>query len=350
MANNIQYTIDSLPNNNIYFADGTDVQEMLGFISKTHSPITVYEETGFNNLLIIDRTGDDIKFLMNTMPHTDRKKISDLADHFINRFVDDGIWLFDLEHEKVIYNYQTKEHYGKWGVLSREPFGHYIALAGKEVKPIKIYNSGNKMSLYWGFYYVNRYFLNPSGATSEDFGVEVALEFGQKVFNLETYTITFHEKSNIFPKVQVWEQDSPSVPEGSLKKLHKIHSEIYKEERELAEKKEEDVVELFGLTLSDNGKIYMADLVNSKIPELFYPVEIDLDIDPRITGAFVQEGKIFFVSSVSLEDRAKKELKKIMGANGTNTEIKCTHEVDNLLSIGEQFEWYDKFSPTGKIH
>ena len=108
MIDKIKYTIDSLPHNVTYFKDGTNISEMLDLIIQTEKPIKIYEEGDFNNILVIDKKENDFKFLMNTMSHTDRTKINAMSDAFINRFVDDGVWLYDLKTEKVIYNYQTK--------------------------------------------------------------------------------------------------------------------------------------------------------------------------------------------------------------------------------------------------
>jgi hypothetical protein len=347
MVERVQYTIDSLAHTTPFFGDGSNLEYVFGLLHESEKPIMVYNDAGFNDILLIDRKKNHYRFLMNTMPVADRNILEEKANDFMDKFSEDGSWLWDMKNNKPVYNYQSYARYGKWGFFALEEFGHYLALSGDGKVPLKLYNNQNKNSIYWAVYFLNKHFSNPSGTLADEFGSLVVLEFAQKFYNLNTFTVAHYEKEKVMKGVQVWEKTYPEIPTKLLKKFHKEHSKLYRDEGK--EKKVTVEGDSAGLNLSDSGMLYLSDLTDSEIPQDFYAVEVDLVLDPRIIGAFVSDGKIFFGSAVVLDEKAKGELLKIMGINAKNTEIKSNAQLDNLLSMSDQIEWFRQIHGEGSL-
>lgn len=340
--NKIHCTIDSLPYVDSYFSDGGDLETVIGIINATENPIKIYNDAGFNDILLISRKGNEFKLLMNTMPEIEKKALERRQKAFMDRFNEDGTWLFDLKNNKLLYDYKTRVHEGNWGYFAKGDFGHYLGLSGDNITPLKVYNGQNKSSIYWAVYYVNQHFSNPSGALAEEFGCGILLQFAQKLFDLEEFVIAHFEKEKIQDGLLIWEKNYEDIPGKLLKAFHREHSKIYRQQEAESEEsgKKEEEGGLRGLTLSIDGQIFLSDLTHCAIPQEFFPVDIDLVLDPRVLGAFVDKGTLTFATTVVLEERARDEIYRIMKKNEKNVQIQSNAQLDNILSLGDQVEWF----------
>jgi hypothetical protein len=301
--------VDTIPFNNPYFRDGTEVEEILKLINDQERPIKIYRGTEWNNILVIDKDEKRTKFLVNLIRDS-KEKVNKMIPELVEILgKDKGIWLFDLENEIFIYDYQKKEINPKssWGFYSKEEYGTALGIDSEHQKPIRIYNSSNKTSLYWSLYLVNKYFHNPLGNLADEFGTDLAIKFCCRVYNIEPYSSYQVSLEKIMEYVQIWEKERDPVLDrkylitfNSLYQTNKEKEEILNSKKEIKS----------SLVLSKNGEIYLSDLntfgIVEEVSEEFFPIVIDIVLDPRITSGFLEDGKIVLITSIELSEKDKK--------------------------------------------
>jgi hypothetical protein len=332
MTDKVKYTIDTLGTNQKYFLEGTDYEGVFELINSQEKPIKIYKGCNFTDVLVVDKEGDHYGFYMNALIPRDRKKINDLVDYFTEEFLTDGIWLYNINTNTIIYDYVKKQSYGNWVLFSKAPHDTFLALDGEMTQPIKFYNAQNKSSLYWSLWYINSYLTNPLGSLAEEEGTRIILEYASKIFNLEPFANFEFSKQDILNAVGVYEENYKPPKAENMKAFTKKIVDV-----QYSKKEEEEI----GLILSKEGKVYLSDLVRSKIPHSYFPVHIDLVLDPRILGVYVANGEIIFISSVELEERARNEIFAIMKPNKKHVKIEIENS-DSSLEIQDQFTWFEK--------
>ena len=340
MTDTIKFTIDTIGLKNKYFLDSTEFKDILELINVQERPIKIYKDCTFDDILVIEKEKDHFKFLMNTLTPKDRTEIDDMTDFFFDTFTEDGIWIYDFKNNVVVYDFVKKKVKGNWGIFVKEPHGNYFALDNENSTPIKFYNSQNKSALFWGMFYINRHLSNPLGSLADEAGIEIMLKFISSIFNLESFTNFYYHKQEILNTVGIWEKKYEDIDKKYFKLFEKMISE-----KKVEEKKEEKVET--GLTLSKDGKIFLSDLVKNPIPKDFFPIYIDLVLDPRILGACVEGGKILFSTRVTFNEKEKEAILFIMKDNKENVEIKSAGELDSMMEIQDHFSWYDKMFGKG---
>jgi len=327
-----------------FFLDANNLDDILEIINEEESPIKIYNNCDFNGVLAIRRKENHLDLLMNVMTAKDRKKIEENLDFFIEGTEEtkNGIWLYDLENDIEIYDYQTRKVGTKtvWNFYSKKLFGNHLAIDSEHKFPIKLYNSTNRTSLFWGIYLINRYMSNPMGNLADEYGVEVALKFVNKIYNLEHFSQFYINKLKILEGVQIWEKDDDSIVDRKyMTAFNKIYKQNIEDDEEIIDPKKVEEEKDVCLTLSKNGEVFLSDVLSFGLLDDFFPICIDIIVDPRIVTAYMEGGKLILVTSVELEDRAKEETKSFMKKIEDDIEFKRASEVTTMLSISEQLMW-----------
>jgi hypothetical protein len=337
-------TLENFEAKSPYFLDANNIKDVCELINSQEKPIKIYKNADFNAVLVIDKTEKNrIKFLMNVMTAEDRKKINAHLEEFVSAVeeFETGRWLFDLENAHFIYDYNTKEiaDKTKWDFYSKKEFGNHLAMDGDFTRPIKLYNSTNKTSLYWGIYLVNRHFSNPQGHLADEFGAEVALNFAASVYNLGKFSSFFHHRVAVTDAIQIWEKkEEPILDKKYLKLFNKIYQKSIEAEEEVIDPKKE-MEEEASLSLSDDGEIYLSDILTYGVLDEYFPVKIDIVTDPRIISAYIQDEKLILVTSVALDERTKENTLDYMPKIREKVEFKRAAEVTAIVTSDEIMNW-----------
>ena len=350
MVERIKYTVDTFGLKSKYFLDSTDYEEIFELINSQEKRIKIYNGTIFSNILVVEKKGPDFQFLMNTLTPTDRKTIEKEIDTFFDAFSEDGIWMYDMVKKLLIYDANKKEIYGDWRIFSKDLISTFLGMDGENTKPIKFYNAQSKSALYWAVFYINNYLSNPQGSLVEEAGVKIMLDFVCNLYNLEPFGNFSFNKQEIMNAIGVWEKEYEDVNEEFLTKFKKVYtasvSRKEPEKKVVTKEKEKKC----GLILSSKGRVFLSDLIVNDIPPKdIIPIHIDLSVDSRVLGAFIEDGKVIFSTSVTFDNEQKQTLKNIMGDNSKFVEVKSVSELNNLMDIDEQAHWYDKIYPKGDI-
>lgn len=299
-----------------HFFDGNCFEKILEMILEQEKPIKIYEACEFNDVLVIEKKENRIRFSMNVMTQSDRKKINEIADTFVERLkdIDKGKWLYDLKNDIPLYDYQTRKlgKDSRWGFYYREgELKNILAIDGDLTTPIRLYNYGYKSSLYWAIYIINKHFSNPMGNLADVYGTEVALNFACRLYNIKPYENFYANRAKIIDSIQIFEKDEEEpLEKNHFETFNKIYRETYeKEEEEIDPKKvEKENEKEVSLVLSEKGEIFLSDIKTYGILGGFFPVSIDMVLDPRVIGAYLEENTLVFITAVSLDDRAKKNI------------------------------------------
>ena len=356
MGKTNQYTIEMLPHTSEYFLNGTDTSKLFDLINLQEMPIRVYNGCEFRDILIIDKKENNYKFLKDSLPENDKKAISDMSETLIKMFPIDGIWLYDLKHNKVIYDYVKNERFDDWRFFKRGATEQttLLCLDGAESTPIKLYNTQNKQALLWGIYYVNRYLTNPFEMLEVEFGTERMLDLVSNVFNLDKFNNFSYNKTDTLCAISVFEKmNNSDIDLELLTRFNKIYSKqkinVNEEEIKKEDESEKKAPTVSGLILSKKGKAHLSDLLKAKIPEdEFIPIELDIVTDPRILSAHVENGLIFFASSVQIEQKTKDRIIALFSEpNRKFVDVKTMRQLDSYFSLRDQYEWYDEMNRKG---
>lgn len=353
MTDKIITTLGNFTTDSEYFRDGNDLEKIIELINEQERPIKVYESAGFNDILVIDKKGNKIQFLMNVMTAADKKAISENIDNFVEHLGDkDGKYLYDLKNGWGVYDYQEKAigEKTRWKFYSKETSGNHLAIDSSHTFPIKLYNSTNKTSLYWGIYLVNAKFSNPLGNLADEYGSEIALKFMNKIYNLEPYTAFYTNRLKILDGIQIWEKDGNNLNKKYLSIFDKLYKEGSKEPEEeiidskkVGEKNEDGIF----FNLSENDEIFLSDVLSFGLLPDFFPVNLDVVTDPRIIGAFMEKGKLVLVTSVELDKRAKENTLAFMDKIKDDVVFKRSSEITSMISMSEAFNWKNHLKNVG---
>lgn len=339
--------IGNLETKNKYFADGADIKSVLEIINEQERPIKVYKGCDFNGILVIEKENNHITFLMNVVRAEDRQKINKKMDNFIEELGDkNGIWLYDLENDLAVYDYQLKKVGKKtsWAFYDKKELGNFLIIDSNETLPMRLYNSTNKMSLLWGIYLINSYMSNPLGNLSTEYGAELALKFVNKIYNLTPFTQFYLNRDEITNAVQIWEKEKyPELDQKYMKTFNKLFKDFLEtdSEEEIIDPKKvgEEVEEGVFLTLSEEGEVFLSDILTFGVLADFFPVKIDIVLDPRIVAAYLENSKLILVTSVALDDRVKNIIRKDLKKVEKSVEFKPSSEVLSIVSVSETLSW-----------
>ncbi|PNX51821.1 MAG: hypothetical protein BV456_01715 [Thermoplasmata archaeon M8B2D] len=343
--NKIITQVGNFETKNKYFGDASDLDTILTLINEQERPLKFYSRCDFNGILVIEKEDNHINFLMNVMTAKDRELINAKMDNFIEELGEkNGCWLYDLENDIPVYDYQLKKSGKKseWSFYKKEDLANSLVIDSNETTPMRLYNSTNRSSLYWGIYLINTYMSNPLGNLADEFGVETALKFVNKMYNLTPFSQFYLNRTAITNAVQIWEKENDVLDRKYLKTFNKIYKDlIEEEEEEIIDPKKvgEEVEDGVFLTLSENGEVFLSDILTYGILDDFFPVKIDIVLDPRIVAAYLDESKLILVMSVSLDERIKNIIKDDLRKVRDSIEFKLSSDVLSLVSVAESLSW-----------